>query len=281
MKNLFIEKYGDNQKLTYYVKPIVKIKYHTNECDKIIYTKIDIKDLNCTCRNQNKLKLRSNFKMMSKRFITKALHNFQNEKELSFLTLTFRENVTDLNLAYKQIKKFLRILKNKYKKINVTDKPFKYCYVWEQQQRGSIHFHMLFNQGENFKKIYPIENWIKLNPTALPIAQKLILVKTDTNKFIILYFAKYFSKETHENFKNKRVFLFSKNCENILKESYFFDWNVTYKKNGNEFIDKNKMDRIKNNVFKNCDFVKEFGYYSKIDNKFNLIGYVGYRNLEK
>lgn len=64
------------------------------------------------------------------------------EKFVSFITLTFAENITDPKIAYSYLRKFLRRVKDYMKK---HDKEFYYIFIPEIQKRGAIHFHGLTN----------------------------------------------------------------------------------------------------------------------------------------
>ena len=55
-----------------------------------------------------------------------------------FLTLTYADNVTDLNIARKDFDKFVKRVKTRYKDSQYVD-------VIEFQKRGAIHFHLLCN----------------------------------------------------------------------------------------------------------------------------------------
>lgn len=56
-----------------------------------------------------------------------------------FLTLTYKDNVTDIDRARKDFDRFLKRLKHH------NDKELKYIDVIEFQKRGAIHFHLLCN----------------------------------------------------------------------------------------------------------------------------------------
>lgn len=66
----------------------------------------------------------------------KILANFTNESK--FVTLTFAENVTDLDRANGEFKKFIQRLRRRYGN-------FKYVAVIEFQKRGAVHYHMISN----------------------------------------------------------------------------------------------------------------------------------------
>lgn len=61
-----------------------------------------------------------------------------------FFTLTFKENITDINIAYDELKKFKMRLKYYLKKEH-QGRELKYVVVVEFQKRGAVHFHMLCN----------------------------------------------------------------------------------------------------------------------------------------
>lgn len=65
-----------------------------------------------------------------------ALMNFTGSDK--FITLTYAENMKDLEKADDDFKKFVKRLKYRYK-----IKDFKYLAVRERQKRGAIHFHLL------------------------------------------------------------------------------------------------------------------------------------------
>ena len=55
-----------------------------------------------------------------------------------FLTLTFAENVTDIDFAHTALDRFIKRLNRKYR-------GFQYVCVPEFQKRGAVHFHLLCN----------------------------------------------------------------------------------------------------------------------------------------
>lgn len=69
-------------------------------------------------------------------FIRQVNMNF--EEHSKFVTLTFAENVTDLDEANKQFKRFIQRMRYKYG-------AFKYAVAIEFQKRGAAHYHMMSN----------------------------------------------------------------------------------------------------------------------------------------
>lgn len=68
-----------------------------------------------------------------------ACTNFNNKYD-KFLTLTFAENMTDIEECNYLFKKFIKRLKWNYKLQNL-----KYLAVIEFQERGAVHYHVLLN----------------------------------------------------------------------------------------------------------------------------------------
>lgn len=124
-----------------------------------------------------------------------ALANFSNRSK--FLTLTFAENVTDLESANKEFKRFIRKMKTK-----LGD--FKYMAVIEFQKRGAIHYHVLLDI--KYTKVKLLEEWwgngfIKIN-------------RIDHVDNIGAYVVKYMTKEdADERLIRKKMYQCSKNLE--------------------------------------------------------------------
>lgn len=55
-----------------------------------------------------------------------------------FLTLTFKENITDINFAWREFDKFIKRVKTRFEN-------FQFMNVIEFQERGAVHFHLLCN----------------------------------------------------------------------------------------------------------------------------------------
>jgi hypothetical protein len=69
-----------------------------------------------------------------------------------FLTLTFKENMTDLDFANNEFKNFIRRLSYDIKGWKLTF--LKYLAVVEFQGRGAIHYHVIFFNLEFMERIY-------------------------------------------------------------------------------------------------------------------------------
>lgn len=68
----------------------------------------------------------------------RRLINANFDENSLFVTLTFAENVTDLEYANYELKKFLQKMKRK-------QKDFAHVTVVEFQKRGAVHYHMVCN----------------------------------------------------------------------------------------------------------------------------------------
>jgi hypothetical protein len=67
-----------------------------------------------------------------------VLANF--DENSKFFTATFKENITDMDYANREFKKFIQRLRFRYE-------DFKYLVVVEFQDRGAIHYHMISDFG--------------------------------------------------------------------------------------------------------------------------------------
>lgn len=84
--------------------------------------------------------------MMNSKMKLRRLINANVKKYSKFVTLTFAENVQDVDSAKDIFKKFIKKLNYRRKKEGKQN--LKYVYVVEFQKRGSIHFHcVFFNMG--------------------------------------------------------------------------------------------------------------------------------------
>lgn len=100
-----------------------KQKPHDPETGEILTVdspKTDAREANCR-RARNELR-------------RTILANFDNGSK--FVTLTFAENLTDVNQANAQFKRFIQRMRRRHG-------DFKYAAVIEFQERGAVHYHMI------------------------------------------------------------------------------------------------------------------------------------------
>lgn len=152
----------------------------------------------------------------------------------SFITLTFAENITDINEANKMFHAFIVMCRRKYPN-------FKYIGVPEYQKRGAVHFHILTNlvcgidipkreikktynkeKGKYFEmEYYDIPYWNHGYSTAFDIDM------ADSNFNIALYLTKYLYKDIDQRLWGHKKILKSNNLRSPKK--YFIEDNKIYK----------------------------------------------------
>jgi len=128
---------GYNQKMIKSGKVIEIYNYE----NKVQYGYLDENKVGrIVCDNkENKRANREKVVNRAKRNI-RRLANCNIQRNSKFVTLTFKDNITDLDIANYEFKKFIQRLKYK------TNIDLKYLAVIEFQERGAVHYHtMLFN----------------------------------------------------------------------------------------------------------------------------------------
>lgn len=147
--------------------------------------------------------------------------NFKNDDK--FITLTFRENVSDLNIANYEFKKFIERLKYEYGN-------FKYVAVIEFQKRGAIHYHMLASLPI-IKKSELAAIWrngfVKINNIKEVDDLGAYLIKYMTKNKDIWKLAREKSYLCSKNLK-RPVFLYDRQAGERLKELGLNIENVVY-----------------------------------------------------
>lgn len=121
--------------------------------------------------------------------------------EPKFLTLTFKENLTDLTIANKHFTYFLK--RFNYQLTHTKANHFKYAVVPEFQKRGAVHFHaVLFNLG-----------WFDANELAEIWEHGFIkLNKVETVRNVGTYMTKYLSKDAlDERLRGRKRYFASRN----------------------------------------------------------------------
>lgn len=159
----------------------------------------------------NITKLRNSTIRTKTTLIHRAYHNFYDSKVLSFVTLTYSNNMQDIKQAKHDINLFFKRLKrwwNNPKRAKYLG-DLKYMYVYEYQKRGAIHFHVLFN-----RKIHN-----SMMPQWWPFGFNDVRVVTKgSNEHIVKYLAKYVTKvqndvkSLNQYDLGVRAYAFSRNC---------------------------------------------------------------------
>lgn len=132
----------------------------------------------------------------------------------TFITLTFANNITDIDFANKRLKYFI----DKVRRVKCD---FKYLCIPEFQKRGATHYHLLTNISLNDKTLmYAQEDnskfiHIKYWHDGFTSVESL---KGDPKK-IVGYIAKYMTKDIDNRLFNRHRYFYSRNL-NTPKENY-------------------------------------------------------------
>lgn len=122
-----------------------------------------------------------------------------NEQLDKFITLTFRDNVTNVRVANSEFKKFVKRM-NYYLKENGKEK-MEYVCVVEFQKRGAVHYHLLTNlkyiKNDVLSDIWG-NGFVKIN-------------RIDRVDNVGAYIVKYMHKDTHDiRLRNEKAFFTSR-----------------------------------------------------------------------
>lgn len=169
-----------------------------------------------------------------------------NEQEFkTFITLTFEENVTDIEVANRKFRYWRDSMQRVFKE-------FKYVCVPEFQKRGAVHYHLLTNlqigvhtdliiPQTNKKSQYDVKYWNNGFSSVFDLK--------DMN--VVGYISKYMTKDIDNRLFGKRRYFNSKNllipteyyinCENDLEFEYILDIVNNYEEvYSNGYLDLNK-----------------------------------------
>jgi hypothetical protein len=128
----------------------------------------------------------------------------------TFITLTYAENMQDIEKADNDFKKFIQRFRYRYKGL-------KYIAVREFQKRGAIHFHMICNWNEDLEseeQIKEKERWFGEKLWGHGFVDIKVLDGVDN---VGAYLIKYMTKNISiEAFKGKKAYLCSKGLERPL-----------------------------------------------------------------
>lgn len=164
--------------------------------------------------------------------------NIKNWK--SFITLTIKENITDIATANKMFRNYIDTIKR-------VKKDFMYIAIPEFQKRGAIHYHLLTNLecGSVFLPKQPLKRlfnpsskiWKELEYYNIKYWQNgysSAEIITGDIKKIIGYISKYMTKDIDNRLFNRHRYFYSRNLKKPF-ESYI---------NINNQLDKNYYKKI-------------------------------------
>lgn len=204
--------------------------------------------------------------------------NFHNSYS-SFLTLTFKENITDYDVAFNYWKRFKQKVEYAYK-IKLS-----YLGVVEFQKRGAIHFHIcLFNVPYlEHSKLYDM--WNSVCTGGVYIER----VGTDTCDNVGAYVTKYITKDSEDFFDNeykgKKRYFASRNLKKPVVEELDTIAHKDHKEYYDRFINNFKDNIVfqatsspfvltkKEEVVKEVEEIKEFYQDNLLNNNSVLIDY--------
>jgi len=185
-----------------------------------------------TSNNRNKCKEIRKDNILRSKLALQRLIKSNIEEFKTFITLTFKDNITDIEEA----NKLFNIWRTRVKK---EHSDFKYVCVPEYQKRGAVHFHLLTNLdldtdiiykqvGKN--NMYDIKYWKHGFSSAFRIDNN------DIN--IINYISKYLTKDIDNRLYGHKKYFYSKNLKmptiEFLNENNSKDY---------EYINKNLEDK--------------------------------------
>lgn len=164
----------------------------------------------------------------------------ENEKHFkSFVTLTFKENISDIDEANKIFHRWRTSISRAMKNLGSE---FKYLCVPEFQKRGAVHYHMLTNlecgsellpyQKNGSEKQFDVKYWTYGFSSAFDIEND-----TDSNFNIALYITKYLYKDIDNRLFGRRKIMKSTNLKKPNVE-YMIKDSDTYK-NAMNYINQN------------------------------------------
>jgi len=113
----------------------------------------------------NRTKVLNRAKIRLRRLINANAGAYGREFTSKFITLTFGENVTDLDTAHYEFKKFVKRLN--YAMFDTKKANLRYSVVVEFQKRGAVHYHIIFYNLPYLKADRLAEIWgngfVKIN----------------------------------------------------------------------------------------------------------------------
>lgn len=157
----------------------------------------------------------------------------------TFITLTFADNIIDIDKANKRFKYFID-------KVRRVKKDFKYLCITEFQKRGATHYHMLCNININDSTLIYSQ---KDNPKFKHIKYwndgftSVEVIKRDAKK-IIGYIAKYMTKDIDNRLFNRHRYFYSRNLVKPIANYINLDDKID-----NDFYQK--IIRDKNLIYQN------------------------------
>lgn len=232
----------------------IKIKINKNNEHIAKYKKVDYRKINFSVKKKE-----NNFKQIEERNLFRSKIELQrlvkaNESSFkTFITLTFKDNITSLNDANNKFKSFRTYIKK-------VKSDFQYVGVPEFQKRGAVHYHLLTNIDYNDFDLLSQEEKKIWKPKKKQWETFRILKKgfpygftscKDINNIdnVVGYITKYLTKDIDNRLWGHRRYLYSYN--NVRPVTEFLDLN-----NINEFSYLINNFDLSNKTYSNIYFDK-------------------------
>lgn len=156
------------------------------------------------------LRSRKSIQRSKTNFFNLVTANLQGEQPVTFITLTYFEQVDDVTVGYIDLKAF-------FKRLRAKNAPnLRYISVPEWQKNGKIHFHCL---------VWGLEPEIEQKERVTRNVQRQwargycdVRTARDASAKISSYMAKYMAKASEDQrLRNIRAYSFSRNCKRPYK----------------------------------------------------------------
>ena len=209
--------------------------------------------------NVNKIKTIELKNILRSKFSMQRLIKANETIFKSFITLTFKENVTDIESANKSFKNWRDSITRNLKS---QKKEFSYVCVPEFQKRGAVHYHLLTNLDvkensdliilqEDKKTQYDVKYWNK--------GYSSVYSMKDIN--VVGYLTKYMTKDIDNRLWGKRRYLYSMNLKQ--PNTIYIDINTDSDNSKLSFIELFYKEKFKNIYCDKVGQIIEFNEYKK------------------
>ncbi len=155
-------------------------------------------------------KRQDNARRASMAFRRIVASNLGGHEKPILVTITYRENFTDLKESYRHFSSFIQALRHKY------GKAFRYICVPEFQERGAVHYHaLIWGLPE---EVFLLERKTR-TISGLWGRGFVYLKETDGNEKLSFYLSKYMAKAfTDPRLKNQKCYVSSRNIKRPIVE---------------------------------------------------------------
>ncbi|WP_413487268.1 Rep protein [Carnobacterium maltaromaticum] len=144
----------------------------------------------------------------NQRFAVARLIDTNFDNQTKFLTLTFKENITDIAYTNSEFKKFMKRLN--YQLYKTKKSQIKYLATWEKQKRGAIHYHIVLFEFPYLPHSQLVQIWghgiIGINR-----------IDVDSAENRGRYVSKYFDKDLELKEHKKKAFFKSQNLKKPIE----------------------------------------------------------------